>query len=198
MDFPHFLTKRLCVRPRTAADLPDLLRLHHNPMVMRYARSSDRVAWDQKLCRSLERPFPCGLGYWTLQGNHAAQRFIGSAMLIPIPEDPTALEAGWRLEPAAWGCGYAQEALDVILTHGFSLPTVARIVAYIHEGNLASIKLAGRLGFAPADVLSGTHRLFETFAASALRLACPLSLDVTIEGNRGNDYQTDNNLLDVG
>jgi RimJ/RimL family protein N-acetyltransferase len=166
VDVPNFSTTRLLVRPRTARDLPDLLRLHTNPRVMRYARfTEDWAAWDRKLCRSLVRPFPRGLGYWTVLDKGSNQQFIGSAMLIAFSENTRALEAGWRLEPGAWGHGYAQEALGVILEHGLSQTDVTRIVAFIHEDNLPSVRLASRLGFTATDVLSGSHRLFETCAA---------------------------------
>jgi len=165
MELPHFSTHRLLIQPRTAGDLPDLLRLHQNPSVMRYARfASDQAAWNRKLSRSLERPFPRGLGYWTLRRSDTTQRFVGSVMLIAFPQDSTTLETGWRLETTAWYRGYAQEAMGAILAHGFSLPTVTRIIAFIHEDNVPSVKLASRLGFAATDILSGSHRLYEICA----------------------------------
>jgi RimJ/RimL family protein N-acetyltransferase len=87
-------------------------------------------------------------------------------MLIAFEDDASALETGWHLQPAAWGHGYAQEALNAILAHGFSIPGIARIVAFIHRDNLRSQKLAARLGLMPTTIQSGLHGLYEKFSGA--------------------------------
>lgn len=56
-------------------------------------------------------------------------------------------EAGWIVHPGWWGRGLAREVMDAALgwfdaTHG-----AQRIACMIEEGNIASERLAARLGF---------------------------------------------------
>jgi RimJ/RimL family protein N-acetyltransferase len=56
-------------------------------------------------------------------------------------------EAGWIIHRRHWGKGYAVEAMRVALAWFDAAHRASRITAMIDEGNLASQKVARRLGF---------------------------------------------------
>ncbi len=56
-------------------------------------------------------------------------------------------ELGYVLAPARWGQGLMREVLPVLVGHGFEVLGLHRMEARIDPGNMASIRLAERLGF---------------------------------------------------
>lgn len=79
-------------------------------------------------------------------------------------------EAGWILRRDQTGRGLAREAMDAALTWFERTHGAQRIVCMINPGNAPSIRLAGRLGFAPlreAELPEGEAvRLFERVPAA--------------------------------
>nr|WP_217352594.1 GNAT family N-acetyltransferase [Sphingomonas sp. ID1715] len=68
-------------------------------------------------------------------------RLIGKAGLYRFPE------IGFILHPAAWGQGYAREALIPILDRAFSLHRLPFVEADVDPRNTASLRLLEGLGF---------------------------------------------------
>jgi len=56
-------------------------------------------------------------------------------------------EIGYDLDPAYWGQGIMNEALRVVLKHGFEEMRLNRIQAIIDSRNVRSLRLVQRLGF---------------------------------------------------
>ncbi len=56
-------------------------------------------------------------------------------------------ELGYVLAPARWGQGLMREVLPVLVRHGFEALELHRMEARIDPGNVASLRLAERLGF---------------------------------------------------
>ena len=56
-------------------------------------------------------------------------------------------EVGYDLAPAWWGQGLMHEALVALLRHGTDTMGLHRISACVHVDNVASLRLAERLGF---------------------------------------------------
>ena len=54
---------------------------------------------------------------------------------------------GYELHLDAWGKGYMNEALQAVLTYGFSNLGLNRVEADIHPDNVGSAKVVERLGF---------------------------------------------------
>ena len=67
-------------------------------------------------------------------------------LLIPLDAVGPEIEIGWRLRPTVWGLGYASEAAGAVLRYGFETVDLDEIVAEIDPANLASIRLAERIG----------------------------------------------------
>ena len=57
------------------------------------------------------------------------------------------VEAGWAFAPAAWGKGYATEAMRAVLTWADETLSLSEIRAIIDSSNAASMGVATKLGF---------------------------------------------------
>ncbi len=56
------------------------------------------------------------------------------------------VEVGWRLDPAAWGFGYATEAARAALAFGFSDLGLGEIVSFTTATNVRSRAVMERVG----------------------------------------------------
>jgi RimJ/RimL family protein N-acetyltransferase len=72
--------------------------------------------------------------------------FVGLA--TPSFEAPfmPCVEIGWRLRRDAWGHGYATEAAERVLAHGFGTLGLEEIVSFTTVANIPSIAVMRRLG----------------------------------------------------
>lgn len=141
-------TARLLIRERTLADLEACLEMDRDPEVTRYVAGPwhDPVAHGQFVEYRITRPYPPGLGYWTIRERSAPERFIGWVLLIPDHGTGPDVEIGWRLIRSAWGRGIASEAARALLTHAFETVRLPRVIADIASENLASLRIAQKLG----------------------------------------------------
>lgn len=57
------------------------------------------------------------------------------------------IEIGYDLQPDYWRKGYMSEALEAIINFAKTEMQISSIIAHIAEGNIASIKIATKLGF---------------------------------------------------
>jgi ribosomal-protein-alanine N-acetyltransferase len=111
-----------------------------------------------------------GWGNWAIE---ADGELVGAAGLQPVPADSglafaPAIEAAWRLKRAAWGKGYATEAMRLILDYAATVPELMQqpLVSFTATTNLRSQAVMTRLGFErdPAGdfdhpALAGDHPL---------------------------------------
>jgi RimJ/RimL family protein N-acetyltransferase len=79
----------------------------------------------------------------------ATGRLVGRIGLSHHRLWPQDVEAGWALDPAVWGRGYATEGGRAALDHAFTMLGRDRIVSIVHPGNAASIAVMTRLGIEP-------------------------------------------------
>jgi ribosomal-protein-alanine N-acetyltransferase len=74
-------------------------------------------------------------------------RVLGTATLHRIDAEHRRAELGYALARAAWGRGYATEALRAVVRYGFERLDLLRIEADVDPRNVASIRVLERLGF---------------------------------------------------
>jgi RimJ/RimL family protein N-acetyltransferase len=155
MSVPTLWTGRLTLRGLETTDTDAVLRVFADPDMSRYlgADFSD----PEQCCAMVERRLaydgPDGTGHWVLE---LGGEIVGLAHLRPSWELPGEVpEIGYFLATEHGGRGLATEAAAALLDHGFATLGLPAIWALIHESNVASRKLAGRLGF--LDVGSGVH-----------------------------------------
>jgi len=149
---PVLETERLTLRRHGVADLDDVVALWSDPVVTRHIGGKPlgrEDAW-ARLLRYIGHWTVAGHGFWQVR-ERATDRFVGETGLadfkrdlaIPFDGDP---EAGWVLAPWAHGKGYATEAMTAVL--GWSdAAGFARTVCIIDPGNVASLRVAAKLGF---------------------------------------------------
>lgn len=145
---PDFATQRLLLRPRTMADFAACLAMDRDPAVTRYIAGpwNDPAAHAAFIRERMTTAFGDGLGYWSIFPKDRPELFIGWILLIPDDGIGPEVEIGWRLNRAAWGHGFAPEAARPVVEHAFETLGLERIVADIDPRNLASLRVAEKLG----------------------------------------------------
>jgi RimJ/RimL family protein N-acetyltransferase len=148
MTVPGFRTARLTLRPRRLDDTEACLAMDREPGVTDHIDGPwhDPAAHRRFIEDRTRGPWPAGMGYWVVEEGGA---FAGWVLLIPEDGDGPDVEIGWRFRPRAWGQGFATEAARPVLRHGFDALGLPRVVAGIKPGNLASLRVAAKLGFPP-------------------------------------------------
>jgi RimJ/RimL family protein N-acetyltransferase len=169
---PMLETPRLCLRPRTAADIDALVAMDTDIEVRRFItpdfRDNFDVAQYQELLRKRLAVDPGqGLGWWTIRSKGDDNLFLGMALLIPLALEGPEIEIGWRIPRSAWGHGYATEAAFRIIRYARDEIALKTIIACINPDNHRSIRVVNKLGF----VVDGRKAAYGTeFDCYRLRL----------------------------
>jgi RimJ/RimL family protein N-acetyltransferase len=143
---PRLETERLHMRPWHASDFEAFAAIMADADVARYLSGtplSRADAW---------RSLAAGVGQWHLRGygTWAVERKSDGALLgrvgIIHPEGWPGIEVGWTLGKEAWGKGYATEAALASIDYAFITLPLDRVISIIHPQNVASQKVAARVG----------------------------------------------------
>lgn len=148
----HILeTDRLLLRRLVLTDLDDLFALYSDPEVRRffpegtldYEQTREELEWHLN-----GHPKYPELGLWATIHKETG-RFIGRCGLLPWTIDGVfEVEVAYLIEKPLWGQGYGTEAARGILTYGFEKLNRTRLVCLIDRDNLASIRVAEKIGMA--------------------------------------------------
>lgn len=141
-------TNRLLLRQWRMSDFELFAELNSNNNVMEfYPAPLTRKQSDEFATNIKQRISDNGWGFWAVEIPYVC-KFIGFVGLnkpvYELPFSPT-LEIGWRLSDNYWGCGYATEAAQAVLTVGFNRLGFSEIVSFTSILNHASIKVMKRL-----------------------------------------------------
>ncbi|MEC0282029.1 GNAT family N-acetyltransferase [Terribacillus saccharophilus] len=143
-------TNRLLIRPYTIEDMHFLESLVSDPKVVRFiGNGKPRTKEGARLFFN-----------WNLSHMKADLRFglhvlvekvsgelIGHAGLVPQEVDGvTELEVGYWIAPAFWDKGFATEAAATFRDIAFNQLNEDRIIALIYPDNIASCRVAEKLG----------------------------------------------------
>lgn len=87
------------------------------------------------------------LGCWIIEAEGRALPIGYAGLSVPLflPAVLPAVEVGWRLDPDAWGQGYASEAARAALHEAFTTLGLDRVCSLPQVENKASIRLCERL-----------------------------------------------------
>lgn len=83
--------------------------------------------------------------------------FAGLAAVRFKADFAPAVEIGWRLAPERWGKGYATEAAEALLAHGFQELDLSQIVSFAVCNNRRSIAIMKRIGMTADPSLDFDH-----------------------------------------
>lgn len=144
-------TERLLLRPLHLLDSEPLGRVFGDAEVMRYGDGPQSAAWIASWVRGcLEQQYHLsGFGPYAVveRSRRAVIGYCGLFYFADLAGRPE-VELGYRLERAAWGQGYATEAAMAVRDYAFDELCLARLVALIDPQNLASLRVAAKLGMA--------------------------------------------------
>lgn len=142
-------TDRLVLRAHRMDDLDDLARFHGDPEVVRFVPwpVRDRAATEETLRVKLTQAELVAHGQWLVLAVEVRDtgRVVGEVLLKWASEGQG--EIGFAFARDAQGQGYAAEAAGAIVGLAFADLGLRRLTAVVVDGNDASVRLLGRLGF---------------------------------------------------
>ncbi len=145
---PSLETERLIIRPYVAEDLEALLSLFNDKEVTRFLllplpqTRQETEKFLEQIVESYGTDAPTFALAITLKEDG---RHVGSCGLNPL-EDELGVQYYCTLSSECWGKGFATEAISTLFEYAFTDLGLERIVASINPENIASLKLAKRLG----------------------------------------------------
>jgi len=160
---PDLRTARLCLQPATDADVDALWALFLDADVRRFLWDDVRIARAQaaEAVEAWRAQAAEGLGAWTIHPREGGG-LLGCVALVPVgaaaafePRLSGLVEPLVALWPAAWGRGYATEALERVLGYALEERGLPRLAAVVDVPNQASHALLARLGFAAVGESEG-------------------------------------------
>ena len=157
-------TPRLILRPFRKDDLDALAALMANTDFMRfslgpYSREQAQTVLQKFLSwgeAGLPSPFAV-----IFRGNNALIGYCG--FLHQHVDGMDEIEIGYRLHPDYWNRGLATEAARAVRDHAFQDLKLARVISLIHPDNIASRRVAEKIGmkFEKETVFRGIpHHVF--------------------------------------
>jgi RimJ/RimL family protein N-acetyltransferase len=151
-------TNRLILRHLVMNDLDELFALYSDPEIRKYFPDGVKNYEDTKeelgwhMSGNPEHP---ELGLWATVHKETG-KFIGRCGLLPWEiESKLEIEVAYLLDKKFWHQGLATEAAAGILTYAFKNLNLSRIICLMHPDNIASQKVAERIGMTLAGKVNG-------------------------------------------
>ncbi|HEX7313156.1 MAG TPA: GNAT family N-acetyltransferase [Pyrinomonadaceae bacterium] len=142
-------TERLLLRRFTPEDAADNYRIYTDDENMRFmGRRPDSVEFEREhILKHIANYYDQhGFGLWAVVLREDG-RLIGRCGLIHQPiEGAREVEVSYLLDRHYWGRGLATEAARAVVRHGFEKYKFPRIVALINPENVASVRVAEKIG----------------------------------------------------
>jgi RimJ/RimL family protein N-acetyltransferase len=153
IEVPILETERLRLREGRKEDFSAVAAMWRDPVILRYTTGralSPEEAWTKSLRNAGLWPM-LGYGYWAVE-EKASGDFVGELGFADFKREiePSLAgipEAGWVLISRVHGRGYATEALGAAVTWGDRTFGAMQTACIIHDGNVASIRLAEKFGY---------------------------------------------------
>jgi RimJ/RimL family protein N-acetyltransferase len=152
-EIPVLETPRLILRPHRLSDFEASFAMWSDPIVVRHITgkpSTEQASWG-RMMNYLGLWHLLGFGYWAVEEKSSGQ-LVGEFGFADFKRDlqPSIRglpELGWALASHVHGKGYATEGLRAALAWGDANLKASRVVCLIDPENLASFKVAAKLGF---------------------------------------------------
>ena len=170
-------TQRLILRHLVMDDLDELFALYRDPEIRKYfpdgalTREETKEELEWFLNGHPEHP---ELGLWATVHKETG-KFIGRCGLLPWTNDgQLEIEVAYLLDRNYWHQGLATEAAAGILAYAFGTLNLSRIICLMHPDNLASQRVAQKVGMTletKVDGIAGDN--FPTLIYSIARSVVP-------------------------
>ncbi len=149
IDYPTLATDRLRLRAPRMEDgdafhaimsVPDVSRFSNLPDAPTRKQTDRTLKW---MCEVFAKGKGCA---WMIE-EHASGNLVGAVRFNRIEQEARCAQIGYELDPAFWGKGYMREAVEAVVTCGFSQFALNRIEAWTLPGNPASDRVLEKAGF---------------------------------------------------
>ena len=170
-----FETPRLVLGQFTEQDAPLILQLNSDPDIVKYVHEPVLTSEEQgrKIILDIILPqYKNNLGRWATYTKNNNE-FIGWCGLKYLA-DTGEIDLGYRFIKTAWGKGYATEAAQHTLAHGFDKLALILITGRAHIENVASIKVLEKIGM--KFICEEVHHNSPVRTYTASRKIYPLNL----------------------
>ncbi len=166
-------TPRLILRQLTLDDMDELAGIYADPVVMRffgstYTYESTKQWLEERVFKFYEQR---GWGLWATIYK-IDNKLIGRCGLTPQLVDGTEeVEIGYLLAKEYWGMGLATEAACFSRDYGFEKLGVNRLISLIDPDNIASQKVAKKVGLTYEQdtyMWNKTVRIYAMYAEKAI------------------------------
>jgi ribosomal-protein-alanine N-acetyltransferase len=161
-------TDRLLLRAfRPVSDCGPMLAVYGDVDVMRFIPGGalrDVHAVEETLKAHADAQEAKGFSFWAVADRETGH-VIGDAG-FGIFQQTGDIELGYTFARPHWGNGYATEAARACLAAGLAHLAAVRIVAVVDAENLASLRVAERIGMARIEEIEAHGRPHVLFAAS--------------------------------
>src|SRR5438874_13409122 len=142
-------TARLMLRSFREEDVDAMTQLFANPDLMRFSlgvftERKQTVAFIEKVMGWDRMGIPSQFAV-VPRGEHAAVGYCGFYHHAEVPGE---IEIGYRLHPDYWNRGLITEAAGAVRDHAFRDLKLPRVISLIHPENIASRRVAGKIGMA--------------------------------------------------
>jgi RimJ/RimL family protein N-acetyltransferase len=155
-------TGRLILRRWEERDAPAFHAMGQDPRVMEYlGPPMGRADVDAAMARQNGFADSHGCCFWAMERREDGA-FLGFCGIKPGASDTPIegrSEIGWRLAAQYWGQGFAREAAEASLAHGWNALGLDSVWAITTVGNSRSWGLMERLGMRRHPDLDFDHRL---------------------------------------
>lgn len=155
MLIPQLSTPRLILRAFGEQDFEAYANMCSDPEVMRYIGNGKSLSREESW-----RNMAMIVGHWQLRGYGmwAVEEKSNGEMIGRIgywqPDGWPGLEIGWSLRRQFWGFGYATEGAKAAMAYGFENLGMSRLISLIRPENLASRRVAEKLGEKLEDAIA--------------------------------------------
>lgn len=142
-------TNRLIIRHQMPTDLNDLWSLYQDPEIIQYipdAPHSREEAKEELKWHMNGHPKYPEFGLWATVFKENG-KFIGRCGLLPwMIDGQNEVEVAYTIAREYWRQGLATEAARGILNYGFGKLNLSRLICLIEPENIASQKVAEKIG----------------------------------------------------
>lgn len=138
--FPLLRTERLVLREVHPDDAPMLFAMRTDDRVMRYVpvERPSTVADSERFISTMAKDRAENNGLTWAITRQGDDTMVGTIGFYRMNKPHFRAEVGYMLHADHWGMGYAGEALDAVVDHGFSVLGFHGIEAITDPGNVAS------------------------------------------------------------
>jgi RimJ/RimL family protein N-acetyltransferase len=138
---------RVLLRSWRDADRAPFAALNADPQVMEHFPAPLTATESDALLARMQATLEAqGWGNWALEIEGALGGFTGLSRPRYETHFTPCVEVGWRLARCFWGAGYASEAAQLALRHGFTTLGLDEIVSFTATTNLRSQRVMQRIG----------------------------------------------------